>query len=282
MTDRGLELIDGQHTAIAAASHPGISEIPVMIVEAEQVQDRATAFIGHNRDRLNVTQLQLFHASVTAGDADAVKVHQFCTAAGIEIPRTQPKTFKPRQSIAVTALTSLIVKRPEKVAVRVLVALVNANFAPIRAEHVRAIELLFTSTEYAASVDDKRIVPAIVAMGADAEREARAFAATHRMPYWRALGAVWFRNRNKRFSDAVAAPRPAAPAPAQQSAAAGVPLPAAAPSGPKKDMRPALSGRGWQPGVHVRRCRTCEQTFQGHPQAIACADCAYAEPEEIG
>src|SRR4051812_39902397 len=30
----GFDVIDGQHTAIAAASHPGITKIPVMIIEA--------------------------------------------------------------------------------------------------------------------------------------------------------------------------------------------------------------------------------------------------------
>lgn len=34
MTDEGLEVIDGQHTAIAAATHPEITEIPVMLAEA--------------------------------------------------------------------------------------------------------------------------------------------------------------------------------------------------------------------------------------------------------
>src|ERR1700754_2455953 len=33
LTDAGLELIDGQHTAIAAASHPEVDKIPVMIIE---------------------------------------------------------------------------------------------------------------------------------------------------------------------------------------------------------------------------------------------------------
>ena len=49
-TDGGFEVIDGQHTAIAAASHPEIDEIPVMVVETTDMGDRAKAFVGHNRD----------------------------------------------------------------------------------------------------------------------------------------------------------------------------------------------------------------------------------------
>jgi hypothetical protein len=67
-----LFLLDGQHTAIAAASHPDVEQIPVMIVEAEsELSSRARAFIGHNRDRINVTPLQLHHSGVVAEDAQA-------------------------------------------------------------------------------------------------------------------------------------------------------------------------------------------------------------------
>ncbi|WP_454916539.1 hypothetical protein [Xanthobacter sediminis] len=41
LTEAGMELIDGQHTAIAAASHPGITEIPVMIVDAPPGRPRS-------------------------------------------------------------------------------------------------------------------------------------------------------------------------------------------------------------------------------------------------
>src|SRR5690348_4235835 len=48
-TNDGLEVIDGQHTAIAAASHPGIERIPVMVIDAAAMEDRARAFVAHNR-----------------------------------------------------------------------------------------------------------------------------------------------------------------------------------------------------------------------------------------
>src|SRR6185437_3072554 len=66
-TEAGFEVIDGQHTAIAAASRPDIAKIPVMVVVATAMTDRAQAFVGHNRDRLNVSPMQLHHAMVAAG-----------------------------------------------------------------------------------------------------------------------------------------------------------------------------------------------------------------------
>jgi hypothetical protein len=54
-----LFVVDGQHTSIAAARHPGIKKIPVMIVNVDTVEGRASAFIGHNRDRVAMTSMQL-------------------------------------------------------------------------------------------------------------------------------------------------------------------------------------------------------------------------------
>ena len=41
--DGALVVIDGQHTAMAAASHPEIKEIPVMIVEADTIVRRRSS-----------------------------------------------------------------------------------------------------------------------------------------------------------------------------------------------------------------------------------------------
>ena len=65
-TKDGLHVIDGQHTAIAAASHPAIKQIWVQVVRADDVEDRARAFLGRNRDRITVTPTQLHVAAVAA------------------------------------------------------------------------------------------------------------------------------------------------------------------------------------------------------------------------
>src|ERR1043165_4013715 len=80
--DNILVCIDGQHTAISAASHPGISEIPVMIVDGADAQERAASFVGHNRDRIALTAMAIFHAEVAAGDPTAIGVADACAEAG--------------------------------------------------------------------------------------------------------------------------------------------------------------------------------------------------------
>src|SRR6185437_2462885 len=59
-SEDGLFVIDGQHTAIAAASHPEIQTIPVMVVKAADLRRRAEAFVAHNRDRVAMTPAQVF------------------------------------------------------------------------------------------------------------------------------------------------------------------------------------------------------------------------------
>ena len=80
-----LQVIDGQHTAIGAVTHGGIDEFPVLVVQAEKQELRASAFVRHNRDRISVTPTQLHTAMVAAGDEDALTIKQVCERAGIVI-----------------------------------------------------------------------------------------------------------------------------------------------------------------------------------------------------
>lgn len=65
-----FHIVDGQHTAIAAASL-GITEVPVFVVKANQVDERARAFVGHNSDRIVVSSFDIYRALLAAGDPDA-------------------------------------------------------------------------------------------------------------------------------------------------------------------------------------------------------------------
>lgn len=78
MTDEGPVVLDGQHTATAAASHPGIEEIPVLLVEAPERRAQAKAFVGINTTRLGVTAPQLHFANMAAGDEAALAINRVC------------------------------------------------------------------------------------------------------------------------------------------------------------------------------------------------------------
>lgn len=198
-TEQGLEVIDGQHTAIAAETHGGIAEIPVVVVQAEAQVDRAQAFIGHNRDRLGITAVQMHAAAVAAGDEDALRVARICETADVTVLRIPPAggVYKLRTTIAVAAVRALVAAEDEADAVWILRALADANLAPITAAHIRALQHLVTAEEFA-EVDRDALVRAIQASpGKIAEQEAKEHAAVHRVPVWRGLAAVWFKVARK-------------------------------------------------------------------------------------
>jgi len=132
-----------------------------------------------------------------------------------------------------------------------------------------------------------------------AEREAKLFAAEHRVPLWRGLVATWFKESKKRKRSpapkVAPAPKPDMPAvedptpvagvvseersrPAPRAtgvAARGIALDESSPefAGAKRDSRPAR--QGWAPGAFLRRCASCHVKFVGALNSATCADCAY-------
>lgn len=197
-TERGFEIIDGQHTAIAAATHPLIGKIPVQVVEAARIEDRAAAFIGHNRDRIAVTPVQMHRANVAAGDPDALTVQQIADRAGATIVFSVwgQRKWKAGETIAVGAIKALSDKRGAKRAREVLELLVKSGIAPIGTTQLKAVDMLLSDASFAeADLDD--LPSTIASLDDTADREARLDAQTHQIPVWNALGRIYFRKCRK-------------------------------------------------------------------------------------
>jgi hypothetical protein len=194
-TKEGLHVIDGQHTAIAALSHPKITEIPIMVVQAPDVADRAKAFLGRNRDRISVTPNQLYVAAVAAGDEDAMTVEQVCQRAGVRILKQPPAagSFKPGDTLAVGSVGSLIKRRGAMNSRKVLEVLTGAKIAPVPAGLIKAVEHLMFDPELSPQVDPADITTAIRANLGEIESEAKLFAATHNISLWKALATTLFK-----------------------------------------------------------------------------------------
>ncbi|WP_312218879.1 DUF6551 family protein [Brevundimonas sp.] len=199
-TERGLEVIDGQHTAIAACSHPAVTTIPVMVVEAASRTERAHSFIGHNRDRLNITPMQMHFAAAAAGDEDALTIDQVCARAGVRVLRAQPGNgvWAIGDTVAVRAIGALINRRGAMRARIVLEALVKGRARPLTAGQIKAVETLLHDEEYREDIDADGVANAMLALGEAAEQEAAVFAATHKTPVWKALAIVLYRKGKRR------------------------------------------------------------------------------------
>lgn len=197
-TKDGLHVVDGQHTAIAAASHPKIDTIPIMVVDAPSVKDRARAFIGRNRDRITVTVNQLHYAAVAAGDDHAVTISQVCERAKITILKHPPGMgmFKPGETMAVSTVSELVNRRGAMRARQVLQVCARAKLAPLSAGVIKSVEVLLTDPKYDGKVDPDRLAVALMTGIAKIEADARKLAAEPGMlgvPLWRALAEILLR-----------------------------------------------------------------------------------------
>lgn len=196
----GRELLDGQHTSIGAASHPDIEKIPVLVVDAATVAQRAQAFASLNSDRLGITAMQLHYASVAGGVPAAIEIDQAARAAGVTILRVTPAggAYKPRETIAVAEIGKLIAKRGGMTATGVLAVLADAGLGPINAGMIKAVDLLLHDPEYSDQVSPAGLTRGLLAIKATWAGEAAVFAATHRVPVWKALAVVLFRKAKER------------------------------------------------------------------------------------
>jgi hypothetical protein len=304
MTDAGLELLDGQHTAIAAATHPDIQTIPVMIVDVKQREERAAAFIGHNKDRVAVTAVQLHVAAVAAGDAVANAVDRVCKAAGVLLLRGSPGSgrYGVGDTMAVAAIGAVIRDQGEERSTKILAALVAGKLAPITGLHIKAAELLLFDPEYSDQITVEALAHAAAGLGKKAEAEADVFRATHpSVPKWKALAIVWFKNRRgksgalKTEVSGISGQLKSESSPADLRTSSGKLIenithrpssisaisahrPPVVDSG-KADSRAALSG--WKPGIHLLRCSGCDEKYQGDRRSRSCADCSYGCTEAV-
>lgn len=198
--DGALHVIDGQHTAIAAASHPAIAQIPIMVIAADTVADRAKSFMGHNRDRIAVTPTQLHFAAVAAGDEDALTIDQVCKRAGVRILRVPPSfgVFKAGQTMSISAIDALIRKRGAMKARIVLQALAEAKLAPVSVMAIRAADMILNEDGYSGEVPPADLTTVMLRLPPDdVLPKAKVMAAAKGMALWQALGVTWFQATQK-------------------------------------------------------------------------------------
>lgn len=167
-TPDGLLVIDGQHTAIAAATHPEIRQIPVMVVKAAQIEQRADAFVAHNRDRLTMTAAQIFYGDVAAKRKDALAVLDAVVKAGGSIPRlfVQRGYAKPGQITAVKSLREIQNANGPAVVERVVRIAVLARVAPVSLAIVAGLRAVVIERAFAdvGEMKDEQIAAALASI----------------------------------------------------------------------------------------------------------------------
>lgn len=192
-TDTGLHVIDGQHTAIAAISHPEIEDIPIMLVEAPEMEDRATAFVQKNLNRVVVTGFQLHVAALAAGDEGAQTVVQVCERAKVRLRSSfGAGAPKPGDTLALSAIRGVVNRRGALGARKVLDVLVEALLAPIPSDLIKAVDLLLHAPEYQKlNLDPRDLATVLRGKAVQIEGDARVYRSRNPgIPIYRAAALI--------------------------------------------------------------------------------------------
>lgn len=188
----GLHIIDGQHTAIAAATI-GLKKLPVFVVSAEADADRARAFVGHNTDRIHVSRFGVHKALLAAGDPDAVDIANVCHRAGVRIRTAlnHETVAAEGDTIAIGSIARLIRKRGVQKARRALEVLVKGQRAPISAQEISAVDLVMF--ELQPGCDLERLAAAIRDAGDRGIIKARSAAALEKRMLREVIAEMWIK-----------------------------------------------------------------------------------------
>lgn len=144
LEDGRFEVIDGQHTAIAAATHGKIAALPCLVTSGKSLEARSADFVSLNRDRLSMTPMQVFYAELAAGDELAVDVARGVELAGGRVLRYPPPfaKFAVGDALCVGQLRQLA-RAGGVVYVRRAVAIcVEGRCAPVKAVTLKALQQL--------------------------------------------------------------------------------------------------------------------------------------------
>jgi len=184
-----MHVIDGQHTAVATATL-GIESIPVFVVRAEEMGERARAFVGHNSDRITVSPLDIYRALVASADESALECEAVLKRAGVQLRIINQSTaIAEGDTMAVGTIRALIERRGPMQARRILTVLVKAKKAPISAHEIKAVEYLMCT--YAMAVDPEALSIIIRADGDSGMISAHATVRVRKISLWKVLVERW-------------------------------------------------------------------------------------------
>lgn len=189
MSDGLMHVIDGQHTALAAASI-GLPKIPVYIVGADALKDRAQSFVAHNRDRVHVSPFAVYKAMVAAGDEEAVLMAATLERAGVRLKSlNQQSVLEPGDTSAITTIQNMMKQHGPMRSRVVLECLRKADRIPISGDEIKAAAAMLWVRQPRCTPE--ALVEAASAMGDMGLRQIAAQAKGVHMPVWRALVSRW-------------------------------------------------------------------------------------------
>jgi hypothetical protein len=166
-----------------------------MIVTADQVADRAASFIGHNRDRIAMTAIQVHRAGLVAADSDALAVEAVAQKAGVRLPPYIPSHghWEVGDCVAFNTLYALMTRRGGGATTRILKILRAADLSPITTWQILAVERVLFEPEYQPAIAAEAITAALTSFGEGMRAQADMAAAQYRVNRAKALAVLLYR-----------------------------------------------------------------------------------------
>jgi len=138
-----FEVVDGQHTAIAAASNGNIPFLPCLIMDAETLAQKASGFLGINQNRIALTPAAIYAAQVAAQDDDAIAVECAMSDAKVSLLALPPPkgTFMVGDTMAIGTMLSIARSRGQARLTALLKIGVAARAAPVSSGLLKALDI---------------------------------------------------------------------------------------------------------------------------------------------
>jgi hypothetical protein len=187
---------DGQHTAIAAATHSEIHQIPILVTVAEQLEKRAMLFYEKQWGRLMPTQLQKFKALVAAKDPQHIEMQRVCVEAGVTVLAQPPGVgkFQVGETVAIGAIKRMITLYGGEATIALLKVMIEGRQAPLRADVMKAVGRLLYAPEYRTMITPDGIARALtMSVYEKLYAEAKGMQAEMHMPTEAAMAIVLYR-----------------------------------------------------------------------------------------
>lgn len=177
--DGQLMVLDGQHRLAGARRRGDIAHLPCVVLAGIGLKGEASAFVDLNTKRQKLSQTDIFHGQLAAGDPVAQTTHELLTKTGWRVVRsTNTQSFKPgdltcapfvasqvrihgRHAVE-TALTTLRNAYPDEAVTQparligALVQIFRSDAMLPMADRIRARMAEYSATVWARRCDTKR------------------------------------------------------------------------------------------------------------------------------
>ena len=154
-TPRGLLVVHGHETATAAASHPGITAIPVMVVTPRQAPAPAATATARGGLADRMPELRVLSNEIDAGDPVALSIRHAVEAAGGRLPRNLPVKDKMRDGdvVGVRPLRLILASHGEAYLSRVVRIGVLSGAVPVNSTVLHVVHYALLDPAAAAMPD---------------------------------------------------------------------------------------------------------------------------------